>query len=510
LERNQIDLNLKKTDTILKVMSAIIFCAMVAYLSVYMVNRFLNPVQTALAVTATMSESSAMSGLVVRDELVIKSSEEYIDITVSDGEKVSAGQMVAVSYSSQEALDRAMRLRSLQKQIEEAESSLSASNRIQTTGNRDQSIYSAIVGLSAALRSDSYAGIDTQESALASIIFRTETTDTSEDYLTELTAAYNELQATAAGDTQEITVGQSGTFSSVVDGFEGVSPEYAQELTPSALRELIAADRVVEAGSFGKLISSYYWYYAAIVSQEDASRLVSGMTVQLSFGRYYSGLLTAKVMYVGRAEGHEQLVLFRMDRGFSEMLAVRSVSAELVYSEYTGLRVPLKALYRYYAGYVSEEDAELLEDGQSLTLTLGGVDYDAVVSEIGTARAYGDLPEGVESGSEEDTRPKRCLVVFYWPWEDVDAPDFSDGNGKITLSDGEDPLFVTNYYDYDPTVDRMCVFTMTGLQAERKKVELLYAGEEYGLVSSEGDDALREGNEIIVQAKNLHDGMVFR
>jgi hypothetical protein len=192
------------------------------------------------------------------------------------------------------------------------------------------------------------------------------------------------------------------------------------------------------------------------------------------------------------------------------MLAVRSVSAELIYSEYTGLRVPLKGLYRYYAGYVSEADAELLSEGQSLTLTLGGVDYAANVSEIGSARAYGDLPLGVESGSEEDTRPKRCLVVFYWPWEDVAAPDFSDGNGKITLAEGEDPLFVTNYYDYDPTVDRMCVFTMTGLQAERKKVDLLYAGEEYALVSSEGDDALREGNEIILQAKNLHDGMVFR
>jgi hypothetical protein len=145
-----------------------------------------------------------------------------------------------------------------------------------------------------------------------------------------------------------------------------------------------------------------------------------------------------------------------------------------------------------------------------VTLTLGGTDYAATVSEIGTARAYGDLPAGVESGSEEDTRPKRCLVVFYWPWENVDAPDFSSGGGTLTLRAGDEPLSVTNYYDYDPDVDRMCVFTMTGLQAERKKVELLYAGEEYGLVTSDGDDALREGNELIVKATGLHDGMVFR
>ena len=52
--------------------------------------------------------------------------------------------------------------------------------------------------------------------------------------------------------------------------------------------------------------------------------------------------------------------------------------------------------------------------------------------------------------------------------------------------------------------------TMTGLQAERKKVSLIYAGEEYCLLSSEGDDALREGNEVIVQAGGLYNGKVFR
>ena len=80
----------------------------------------------------------------------------------------------------------------------------------------------------------------------------------------------------------------------------------------------------------------------------------------------------------------------------------------------------------------------------------------------------------------------------------------------MTLPDGRTALNVLNYYDYDPEIDRLCVFTMTGLQAERKKVDLVYAGDEYCLLRSEGEDALREGNEVIVQATNLHDGKVFR
>lgn len=501
---------MKKTDILIKVMTGLVLCAMVAYLSVYMVRRMVNPVQTALAVTATMSDSSTMNGLVLRDELVIQSGEQYIDVVVDDGEKVSAGQTVALAYSSETALARATDLETLAEEIRQVEDSLENSESVSTTVNREESVYSAITDLSKTVRSGELAGVDSQQSTLADLVFRTEKSTATEDYLSQLRADYEELAATAVGDVMEITVGQSGTFSTVVDGYEGVNLQYAKTLSPSTLREVIAANRVVEEEAIGKLITTYDWYYAAILNAEDAEDLVAGRTVELSFGRYYGKNITAEVVYVGRAEGREQLVIFSLYRGFADMLAVRSVSAEIIYSDYTGLRVPLKALYRYYAGYVSEEDAKRLSEGDSVTLSLGERDYEAFVSEIGSAYAYGDLPAGVESGSEEDTRPKRCQVVFCWNWDGDESPDFSAGGGTVVLPGEESAVAVSNYYDYDPETDRMCVFTMTGLQAERKKVSLIYAGEEYCLVSSEGEDALREGNEVIAQARGLYNGKVFQ
>ena len=501
---------MKKTDILIKVMTGLVFCAMIAYLSVYLVRRVTNPVQTALAVTATMSESAGMSGLVVRDELVLQSQEEYIDVIVSDGERVSAGQTVAVAYTSEEALARATDLDSLSREIAEVEAALKNAAGTNAAGNREAAVYSAIKDLSLMVRRGALAGVDSQESALADLVFRSAEVNATEEYLQQLESAYEELAATAAGDTTEITVGQSGAFSTVLDGYEGVNLAYLKDLFPSDLRELIAANRIVESDAIGKLITSYDWYYAAIMNGEAAENLVAGRTVKLSFGRYYKDAITAEVVYVGRVEDGEQLVVFSLDRGFVDMLAVRAVSAEVIYSEYTGLRVPLKALYRYYAGYVSEEDGARLSPGDGVTLTLGGKEYAACVSEIGSASAYGELAPGVEAGSEEDTRPKRRLVVLYWPWTAEQGPDFSAGSGTVSLPGGGGDMLISNYYDYDPAEDRLCVFTMTGLQAERKKVTLLYAGEEYGLVESAGEDALREGNEIIVQARALHNGQVFQ
>ena len=494
----------------MKVVSLFVFLAMLAYIGFNLYQRLADPVQTALAVTATMSDSRTMSGLVVRDEMVIKANADYIDVVADEGEKVSGGQTIAVIYSSEDALRRAERIDTVAREIQSVQAALSGAQGVHTAGNREESIFDALLGLSTSLRSDGMSAIDTRQSTLAGLVFRDEVSDATEEYLMELEAAYRDLLSSSVGDTRDIKAGQSGIFSSIVDGYEGVDPAYVRELTPDELRQIIAADREAEENALGKLVQSFNWYYAAILDREDASRLSEGQTVQLSFGRYYSEYLSATVESIGAPSEGECLVLFRMDRGMTDMMAVRAVSSELIYSEYTGLRVPLRGLYRYYAGYLEPEDADRLIEGGSVSLTLGGQTVEATVSEVGSATRYGELPAGVESGGEFDTRPKHCLAVFVWPWsEEEPAPDFSAGGGTVTLRDGRVSLQVTNYYDYDPELDRLCVFTMTGLQAERKKVELIYAGEEYCLLSSQGDDALREGNEVIVQASNLHNGKVF-
>ena len=500
---------MKKTDTLMKVVSALVFCAMAAYLAVSVVSKLIDPVQTALVVSATMSDSSPMSGLVVRDELLISGGAQYIDVIVDDGEKVSAGETIALIYGSESALDRAVRLDSLERDIENVSASLKTA-RGYSGGDREKSIRDALLDLSASVRSEAFNGVDTQQSVLGRLVFRTEVSDATEDYLRELQQSYNTLLASAAGDTSSIAAVETGTFSNLVDGYEGVSPDFVRDLTPDELREVIAADREIDPNILGKLITSFNWYYVAILDKDAADRLEEGDTVRLSFSRYHSGYLSARVDSLGRAEDGERLVLFSINKALTDMLAVRSVSADLIYSEYQGLRVPLKSLYRYYAGYMTEEDGAQLTAGEQVVLTLGERAYDVIVSEVGSAQPYGDLPDGVKAGSDADTRAKRRVVVFVWPWDDEEAPDFSSGSGVVSLSGGRTKFTVLNYYDYDPETERLCVFTMTGLQAERKKVELVFAGEEYCLLTSEGEDALREGNEVIVQARGLHNGMVFR
>ena len=123
-----------------------------------------------------------------------------------------------------------------------------------------------------------------------------------------------------------------------------------------------------------------------------------------------------------------------------------------------------------------------------MTLSLGGGSFSAFVSDLGSP--------------DEDGR---CQAVLCWPWDASPAPDSSLAG---TIGTAEGAVLSADAY-YGDSTERLCVFTMTGLQAERKKVTLVYAGEDFCLVASEGDDALREGNDIIVSSAELYNGRVF-
>lgn len=478
---------MRKADRLTRAISILLFAAMLCYMGFAIARRVARPVQTALAVEASLTDSVTMSGMVIREERLVLSNREYIDIIAADGEKIAAGGAVATAYKSPEALDRALRMYALERQLREAEEALAAQEDESVRG----SVYEAVETVSAALRRGDYVDIDLKAEALGVLLGQGDAENLSREYLRSLEREYEGLETAAGQDALTIEAESAGTFSSILDGYESLTPEDAKLLTPQSLRELMASEGSVPERALGKMIGSHEWYYAAILSASEARSLEAGQTVSLSFGRYYAEALEARVEQIGEVSGGDCVVLFRLDEALGEMLAVRKTSAELIYGGHSGLRVPVKGLWRYYAGYLSEEDAAQLRPGEAVTLKAGNLSVEAFVSELGDPDGEG-----------------RCQAVFYWPWTAENA--LPDGGGQALVTCGTDQsMTAEDFYDYDPQREYLCVFTMTGLQAERKKVSLNYAGEEFCLVSSGGEDALRAGNEIIVQAEGLFDGRVF-
>lgn len=479
---------MKKTDALTWAIGALLFVAMLCYIGFAVARRVTQGVQTTRAAEATFTRSVDMTGLIVRSEQAVFSNRENIDVTAVDGRRVAAGETIATAYASPQALDRAVQLRSLSEEIAALESQ--ADEPVQA---QPGAAYEAVDRLAAAMQGGDPASAAAEGEVLAELLLDSDEAAAMDgDYLRALKNRYNQLLGTEARDSETITAPYSGLFGRVTDGLETLTPSDALALTPSTLRAYMEETTAAPKNAIGKLVDGYTWYYAALMASSDAAHLHEGDELSLRFSRYCAGSLRACVERISAEEGGECVVVFALDEGMAQLLSARRAAAALEYESYTGLRVPQKALYRYWVGYMDEGDAANLAPGDALVLMKGSWRADVTVSEIEDAEADG-----------------RCRVVVYWPWTDANAPPTTARDAAITAADTGAGYYAEDYYEADEQQSCLCVFTMTGRQAERRRVSPVYVGDEWLLVSSQGADALRAGNEIIVSAANLYDGLVF-
>ena len=87
------------------------------------------------------------------------------------------------------------------------------------------------------------------------------------------------------------------------------------------------------------------WHFAALVSEADANRLTEGGTATLELGKYASGTVEAVVTHISHPQNGQCAVVFKCRTAMNETLALRELTADIVYEQISGLRVPAKAVH---------------------------------------------------------------------------------------------------------------------------------------------------------------------
>ncbi len=398
---------MKRTDTLTKIISLLLFGALLAYLGVYIVRSASNNIRTAPAVFVSLSDNAAASGIVVRQESLIQSNEKYLSVVSENGKEVAVGEAVAVIYSGQESLARAAKIRELELKKQYISSVLSGKSSAESLADRDSSIKEALLNVAASAARHDTESLASASVSLSSLVISSASIKTTDVDLNLVDTELASLKQSALSDTSVITAKAPGLFSASPDGYEYITPDMLTGLTVSKLTSLEASPQDLSSDVRGKIASAFEWYFAAEVKKEDADRLKIGKSATLDFGRYCSYPLTAKVMSISSPEGDECVVVFRCTEATSELLFVRRASAEIVFDAREGLRVPKQAVA-------------------------------------------------------------------------------SDEKGSY-------------------------VYTLTGMQAEKKYINIVWETDEYFLAEvSQDAAALREGNDIILTTKGLTDGKVLK
>ena len=344
---------MKRSDFFIRLTTGVIFLAILVYVGVYLYNAFIHTFVTTSALSYTIEETLPARGYIIRTETVVEDYAFSALPTAGEGERVAAGQTIAVEYTSPAALEIASELHSLRMKLAQLES---------IRNDDDSASLEAVRNLSAAVNTGDFSRLAELSLSVEASVFVADTD------ISVLQHRLQELEGREYG-TRTLISQVSGTFSHVVDGFEHIYPSSVYEMGP---REVIASfNNPQRTTGFGKLVTEHRWYFAALVDASDAFLLSPGDTKLVRFSGTFNAELDMQIENISAVEDDTVVVLFSSDRGVHNVTPMRSVHAEVVLNVVSGIRVPKEAIhldddlntfvYLQTAGFAERVPVEILD-----------------------------------------------------------------------------------------------------------------------------------------------------
>ena len=341
-------------------MAAVVLTVLI-YFGMNLAAYFSDPFSTTVAYEYTDRDAVTVSGYVIREEQAIDAEGEYVYFSRSEGERVSRGGSVALTYSNQQALDRANTVRALEEQLSQLLYARSLADGIHSTVSLDDDVDAALTAFHIARSSGALSAAGDAAAAVRSAILRHSYAYTGTDELdraiADLSAEISALSADLSASTTAVRAPKSGLFSSLVDGYESVlTVESLDTMTPDDYRAIAPA----AAEGVGKMVYGSRWYFATLLQTADAKELARGDRVTLRFQTGLDRELTMKVERVSEEDTGQKLVILSSDTALNLTTLLRRQNAQIIFKSYTGIRVPRSAVRIVWETETDEEGNPIL------------------------------------------------------------------------------------------------------------------------------------------------------
>ncbi len=358
---------------------AALFLGVAAYFGIEAFQYLDDPLGVTLAYHYEVEQAVDLTGFVVREERVLPDEGGgLLRIQRAEGERVAAGGTVASIYADQASLDRQAEIESLESRVEQLQYAQDLALAAETTRKLDAQIVQNLLEYRRFLAADRLYDAESTALELRALVLKRDYSDTGNGdiglQLQELGAQLLNLRSQAEGSVRRVTAPEAGLYSSEVDGFEAVlTPDMLEGLTPSALSSLTADPSVTSRT--GKLVLGDAWYYAAVLSAEDAAKLwqlqaENGGTLLLRFSKGVDRDLPVTLETLGARENGRLVAVFRGTQYLQELTLLRQQRAQIITGSVAGIRVPRECL-RAERAYLDGDGRTVTEDRTGIYCLVG-------------------------------------------------------------------------------------------------------------------------------------------
>ena len=371
---------MKNTSFGMKILMALLTLGVIAYFGVQGLQYFANPLSTTIAYSYVVEEGLELNGYVVREEQLLSGGESgLLRVQRIEGERVSKGGTVALSYADKASLDRQEEISDLTAQLERLQYIQKAAMEQEASLKLDREIMEELMTFRRAVASERLDVAEDSAGALKNLVLKRDYTysDTTEldVRIEEVRSQLQELRNQVSGSVQRVTSPTSGLYSGVVDGYETVlTPAILAELTPSQLSAM--KPDTANGAPAGKLVLGDDWYYTAVVSTETAEQLQKTLdkqgisTLTLRFVKNVERDLKVELDSIGPDENGRCVITFRGETYLPQLTMLRKQNAKVIYNSLEGIRVPKEAI-RAEKLTVDEEGVETTVDALGVYCVVG-------------------------------------------------------------------------------------------------------------------------------------------
>lgn len=311
--------------------------------------------ETEEAVLYTVDENTSFKGMFIRDEKVVEyEGEGILQFNCSDASKLSTDSVIAYVYDDEQQIyykKQIEKLTSLKEDYEKAQNP-GTTNGVQTEALRTK-ISQQYMSLIESCDSGNYENVYSSRKELAyllninNIITRNDT-DFSEQ-ITQLESKIQEYKDLTVEPKDKITAGESGYFALRLDGYEGlISISDIDNLTEERIETLFNAEPKIRKNSIGKIVSQYTTKFIGVVDKSNKFvelNLMNNNSLNVRFSSsddmYTMGIDIIRPI---NKEEDKYLIVLDCTRLDDTVLQNRFENAELIFDEYTGIKIPRKAI----------------------------------------------------------------------------------------------------------------------------------------------------------------------
>ncbi len=353
--------------------STICFWVFVSLILVYLAASIVPSVFSSEGITVepaeaiTYDDSLYVTGIALRDETFVTSAEKLtsIDYKVSDGDRVSLGDIVAVYSNGNISAGDRLSVEAIDRQIKILNQSLFSTSQYDLKTLDSHTKDSIRNFLDVQDQQNISSSLNASSTVISHFIERDIKASGDKDYYKQILqnceSARNTIMSGNSAQQYTVKSSRAGYFSSRFDGYEALKAEDFATITPSALNTLLNKSPENRPQNYvGKLQHFSFWNFLCNVPEGDAERFEIGTSWLIRFDTAAYGIqnVSMTVRNVSSPEDGMVSVVFECSFFNEALYSLRICDAQIILKSYSGFRI--------------KKDSVRISEGQSGVYVLSG------------------------------------------------------------------------------------------------------------------------------------------